>query len=151
MDRDAIGEQLRIEQELLKNIVGGLRKALDWTPQQAGASRRLSTLRFVTESFGRHFERLMAIHEFDGYMCYVTQESPHLQQAVDALKAENDRLQDELRRVISRLERLSPTDLAALNRTSDDLRQIIRKYDERAEKEWALLQEAFFRVEGGPG
>lgn len=151
MDRDAIGEQLRIEQELLKNIVGGLRKALDWSPEQAGASRRLSTLRFITESFGRHFERLMAIHAHDGYMSYVLHEHPHLQQAVDALRSENDVLQDELWRVVSRLERLTPADLESINTTTDDLRQILRKYDARSEKEWGLLQEAFFRVNGGPG
>lgn len=151
MERKDIAAQIRIEHELLKNIVGGLRKALDWSPEQAGASRRLSTLRFITESFGRHFERLMAIHAHDGYMSYVLHESPHLQPAVDELKAENDRLQDDLWRVVSRLERLSPNDIEAVKATTDELRQILKKNDERSQKEWGLLQEAFFRDEGGLG
>ena len=47
-----------IEQELLRHVMEGLRLSTTWQVRGPDASRKLSTLRFVTGSFQRHLERL---------------------------------------------------------------------------------------------
>ena len=68
MDRQDIAEQTRVEQELLRHVMEGLRLSTTWQVLGPDASRKLSTLRFVTGSFQRHLERLLALEEYDGFM-----------------------------------------------------------------------------------
>ncbi len=151
MDRQSIKKQLEIEHALIDNIVASLRSALDWKTEPSNASRKLSTLRFVAETFHRHLERLMAIHEYDGYMSCVVQLSPHLAPAVEVLKHDHAQLREEIIRVATRLERAPAEDPAAVENLSDSLQAVLATYDKHNEMEAELLQESFLRDVGGPG
>ena len=126
MDRHDMTEQIREEQELLRHHMEGMRLSTTWQVQGPDASRKLSTLRFVTGSFQRHLERLLALEEDDGF-------------------------RSEARRVVQRLEPLPATDPAALEEVGRELVALLDRIERHNRKEMALLLEAFERDEGGEG
>jgi hypothetical protein len=151
MDRQDIADQTRIEQDLLRQIMEGLRISTGWQVRGPDASRKLSTLRFATGSFQRHLERLLALEEHDGFMDKVLACAPQLGRATRALRAEHDSFRGEAGRIAQELERLEPTDLAALETVGGELVALLARIEGHNRKELALLLEAFARDEGGEG
>ena len=49
---------------------------LGWTVDRDGFTRKLSSVRFFTELYHRHLERLFALEEVDGYMVSVARLNP---------------------------------------------------------------------------
>jgi hypothetical protein len=149
MDRQDVARQTKVEHELLRHLIEGLRATVAWPVPGPDASRKLSTLRFIAQSFQRHLERLLAVEEYEGYMGLVREASPRLSRAADALRAEHEPFRTEAGRVVLRLERLPGTDPAALGRVCDDLLALLGRIEQHSRKEMALLQEAFGQDEGG--
>ena len=151
MDRHDIAEQIRVEQELLRHVMEGLRLSTTWQVRGPDASRKLSTLRFVTGSFQRHLERLLALEEYDGFLDQVPACAPRLARAAAALRAEHDGFRSEARRVVQQLERLQATDVDALEKAGGELVALLDRIARHNRKEMALLLEALGRDEGGEG
>jgi hypothetical protein len=151
MDRQEVARQTQVEHEMLKHIMEGLRVTTGWQVHGPDASRKLSTLRFVTQSFQRHLERLLALEEHDGYMDLLATCEPRLSRAADVLRAEHEYFRAEARRMAHRLEQVTATDRAALGGVCDDLLALLRRIEEHSGKEIHLLQEAFGRDDGGEG
>jgi len=151
MNRQDVSQQTQVEHEMLRLIMEGLRITVGWQMPGPNASRKLSTLRFNTQSFQRHLEHLLTLEEYDGYMDLVPTIAPRLSRAKDALRAEHDAFRKEARQMVQRLEALSATEPAALGQAGDDLLLLLRNIEEHSRKEIALLQEAFTRMDGGEG
>jgi hypothetical protein len=149
MDRQDVARQTKVEHELLQYLIQGLRATAAWPVPGPDAARKLSTLRFIGQSFQRHLEHLLAAEEYDGCMGLVQESAPRLGRAVDALKAQHEHFRTEARRIVLRLERLSNTDPAALDQVCADLLALLGQIEEHNRKEMALLQEAFKQDEGG--
>jgi len=98
MNQD-ITQQTEVESKMFGLLMEGLRSTLAWKVQGADFSRKLSTLRFMAQSFQRHLERLFSLEEYDGYMDLVTKTSPRLSRTVDALKLEHDQFRTGIRRI----------------------------------------------------
>ncbi len=139
MDRQDIAEQTRIEQELLRHVMDGLRLSTTWQVQGPDASRKLSTLRFVMGVFQRHLERLLALEEYDGFMDKVGACAPHLSRVTVALRAEHDRFRAEVGRLAQHLERLPATDQAALEKVGGELLALLDRIEGHNRKELALI------------
>src|SRR5260370_35079482 len=92
MGHHDLAQQTLVENGMLMLIREGLRNTLAWSVQDAGIPRKLSTLRFITQSFQRHLERVLALEEHDGYMDLVLHESPRLCNTVTAWKLAPDQL-----------------------------------------------------------
>jgi hypothetical protein len=151
MDRHDIADQIRVEQELLRHVMEGLRLSTTWQVRGPDASRKLSTLRFVTESFQRHLERLLALEEDDGFLDMELVRAPRLARATAALRAEHDGFRSEARRVVQRLEPLPATDPLTLEEVGGVLVALLDRNEGHNRKEMALLLEALGRDEGGEG
>ena len=151
MDRQDIADQTRIEQELLRHVMEGLRLSTAWQVQGPDASRKLSTRRFVTASLQRHLERLLALEEDDGFLDQVPACAPRLARAAAALRAEHDGFRSEARRVVQRLEPLPATDPAALEEVGRVLVALLDRIEGHNRQEMALVQEALLRDEGREG
>jgi len=91
-----LAQQTVIEQNMLMLLIEGLRNTLAWKVRGTDFVRKLSTLRFVTQSFQRHLEHVLALQEYDGYMDLVLQVSPQLRNVVAALRQEHDQFRKEL-------------------------------------------------------
>jgi hemerythrin-like domain-containing protein len=151
MTNQDIAQQISIEHGMLKNITDALRLALGWQMQGDDLSRKLSTVRFISQSLQRHLEHLMGLEEYDGYMDMVAESTPHLARRVDGLRNEHDQLRRMVNRVVPRLERASHSDHEEVDKLCAELVGLVDKLDEHNKKETALLQEALGRDGGGEG
>jgi hemerythrin-like domain-containing protein len=144
-------QQALIEHRLLRHLVDGLRATLEWQAAGDDFARKLSTLRFVSQSFQRHLERLLALEEYDGYLDDVAATTPQLARMVDALRRDHDQLRQATRRAVYRLEQVSSLDEAEFAGICDDLADLLDRVEAHSSKEVRLLQEAFHRDIGGEG
>ena len=142
-------QQALIEHGLLRHLVDGLQATLGWQASGGDFSRSLSTLRFISQSFQRHLERLLALEEYDGYLDEVAATSPHLARQVDALRGEHTWLRETTRRIVHRLD--CPPDEAEFAGICDDLAELLQRVEKHSRKEVTLLQETFDRDIGGEG
>jgi hemerythrin-like domain-containing protein len=132
-------------------IMEGLHKTLSWKTSGDDFARKLSTLRFISQSFQRHLERVLALEEFDGYMDLVLQSSPGAAKTVDGLRQEHEQFRKEARHIVLRFERVARTDGEAFAHICDDLVGLLNRLAAHDKKEASLIQEAFARDEGGEG
>jgi hypothetical protein len=144
-------QQTTVEHEALKHITSALRTVMDWHPSGDEFSRKLSSLRFIAQSFQRHLERLMALKEQDGYMADALAEKPNLAEKAMALLAEHDQFDESLHRLLLKLEQVSATDKKAIDAACHDFEELLIKLDDHHRREAELMQEAFLRDEGGHG
>ncbi len=144
-----IAQQTLVEHETLKHITGSLRTILSWHAEQTGAARKLSSLRFVVQSFQRHLERLMALEEYDGYMSAVVQAKPRLSAEVQDLREEHGSFRTTLNRLVGRFEQLSPTEQSCFDAACEDLATLLQSVDAHSSREVHLLQDALLQDEGG--
>jgi hypothetical protein len=149
MDHHEVTQQMKVEQGLLQFLIEGLRATVAWQAPGPDVSRKLSSMRFIAESFQRHLERLLALEEYDGYMEVVRASCPRLDRATDDLRAEHERFRTEARWIVHRLERLPGTNPAALDQVCADLLALLERIEDHNQKEMALVQEAFEQDEGG--
>ena len=151
MSNQDIAQQISIENGMLKHITEALRLAVGWQIHEADLSRKLSTVRFISQSLQRHLEHLMALEEYDGYMDLVLATSPHLSRTVEGLRQEHEQLRAAICQIVLRLEGLAAGDPAAFARVCDDFRGLLQKVEEHNRREGILWQEAFKRDGGGEG
>ena len=151
MDHLAIPQQVLVEHQTLAYVTSALRATMGWKYQGTDLSRKLSSLRFVGQSFQRHLKHLMELEEEDGYMAVVLADRPELTDEVEALRQEHDQFRKSLNRILARLRRVAPTDHEAFTKISDDLSGLLGKLDQHSRKEIDLLQHALLEDEGGEG
>lgn len=151
MDRQVVARQTQVEHEMLKHVMEGLRITVSWQVEGTDATRKLSTLRFMLQSFQRHLERLLGLEEHEGYMDLVLDTDPRLARATELLRTEHQTFRTEAHRLVQQLERMQDTDLDGLSEVCSNLLVLLRKIDSHSGKEIALLQEAFARDRGGEG
>jgi hypothetical protein len=151
VDAKDIAQQTQVEQELLHHLARGLRSTAAWRVQEPDASRKLSTLRFVSQSFQRHLERLLALEEYEGYMELIVNAAPRLGRRTEALRGEHEDFRAEARRIVQELELLPATDLPSLGQVCDDLLGLVIRIEDHNKTEMALIQEALGRHDGGEG
>ena len=149
MDAHAIAEQARIEHEILKHITNALQVSLAWDTGGAGFTRKLSSVRFVTQSLQRHLDRQLALEECDGYMSVVLETHPDWSDRIDWLKREHDEIRSSINRIVANLESLSHLDESAFDEACDDIRNLLDQLAEHGKKEGELLEEAFLQEEVG--
>jgi hypothetical protein len=151
MGHHDLAQQTLVENGMLMLIREGLRNTLAWTVQDTGIPRKLSTLRFITQSLQRHLERVLALEEYDGYMDLVLHESPRLSNTVDALKLDHEQLRKDAIHIVLQFEQVSPADTELFGRVCDELAGLLNRLDAHNKKEATLMQEAFARDGGGEG
>jgi hypothetical protein len=151
MNYPDVAKQTRIETDLLKILIEGLRSTLAWDVRDGRFTRKLATLRFITHSFQRHMEHLMALEEYDGYMGIVLETKPNLERAVNALKQDHDEFRKSLGRILHQIDLVAPSDQVTFNRICNDLKTLLLKLEVHTKKEADILREAFEQEEGGEG
>jgi hypothetical protein len=151
MTQHEFAQQTAVENGLMKSLCDGLRAALAWDASEEEFSRKLSTVRFIFQSFQRHLERLMSLEEVDGYMDSVLQTNPHLSKAVASLKEDHGRFRLATGRTAQQLERISASDFDAFAAVCDDMSEILQQLDEHTNDEAKLFLEGFEQEEGGEG
>ena len=151
MQLDEIAKQAAIEHEMLKHIAAALRATMQWEPTGDDISRKLGSLRFISQSFQRHLDHVMALEEYDGYMNVVTESYPEYTERTEKLRCDHDRFREALGRVNYRLEHITPADVAAFRENCAKLAKLLEEINDHNQRETELIQEAFFEDVGGEG
>lgn len=151
MGHRAIQQQVLVEHETLAHVVSALRNTMSWHTDGLGFSRKLSSLRFVGESFQRHLKHLMQLEKAEGYLSVVTTERPELSEQVRTLRKEGVSFRKEVREILARLKKLSGENQEEFIAAVADLSALLDRLDEHHRREIELLQEALLRDEGGEG
>ena len=134
--------QTRVEHDMLAHARDALASTLDWQTVGETFTRKLSSLRFAVKAYHEHLERVLAIEECDGYIDFICEESPWLTERVNQLRAEHDDFRAEINEIATKLDRLLPTDHAALNAMSRRIQVLLEAFTNHSERELALLQTA---------
>ena len=145
-------QQAAVEHEALRHIISALRTVLDWKPAADDVPRKLSSLRFIAQSFQRHLERLMALKEQDGYMTDAVEQMPSLSEKVQALLREHDQFEENTPPLVLRLEhRVRQRPRQNREALGTELEELLMKLDDHHRREAELMQEAYLRDTGGHG
>lgn len=151
MVHDEVAQQAYIEHEMLKHIAGALRATMEWKLSGEDLSRKLSSLRFIGESFQRHLEHVFDLEEYDGYMAVVTESHPHLHEKTAVLREEHDQIRRRVRGVLHNLRRLESDDAPAFADACRELLSLLDHLNDHNHREMSLIQEAITCDMGGEG
>ncbi len=151
MDQEFLIQQIKVESRALEHVSRALEAALGWSTEGTGLSRKLSSVRFLTESYQRHVERLFALEEIDGFMESVSRLNPELTNQVDKLELEHDRFRTAIRASVVRIDLASPNQLADFDSICAEILTTINQVLEHLRRENELLMESFQRDTGGEG
>jgi hemerythrin-like domain-containing protein len=146
-----IAAQMVVEHQMLKNIVEGLRLAIDMKPDGDTFARKLHTIHFISLSLRRHLDHMLALEERDGYMDAVVNLNPSLARRVEALRGEHEQFRKASQQVVHGLEAVAPTDQATFHSVCAEVLAFLQRLEDHTRKEVALVQEAFERDQGGEG
>jgi hypothetical protein len=149
MNQELLIQQTKVESRALEHVTRALEVMLGWDVDPDGFTRKLLSVRFFTELYHRHVERLFALEEVDGYMESVGRLNPRLNGQVDALHRQHEAFRIAIRRLGVRLELSSPTNFAEFDATCAELRKTINEILEHLRREQELLVESFNRDTGG--
>jgi Hemerythrin HHE cation binding domain len=144
-------QQTKVESQALEHVTQALEVAIAWVVDGDDISRKLSSVRFLTESYQRHFERLFALEEVDGYMESIAQLNPELASQVDGLKEEHEQFRDAIRKTVLRLDQASPVNPANFSVICEKLRTVINQIMQHIHQENELLVESVQQDTGGEG
>jgi hypothetical protein len=151
MDQELLIQQINVESQALEHTTQALEAALGWSIDGTGFSRKLSSVRFLTESYQRHVERLFALEEIDGFMESISRLNPDLTNRVDKLELEHEKFRAAIRESLVRIDSASSNQLAEFDATCQQLRTTINEVLEHLRRENELLMESFLRDTGGEG
>jgi hypothetical protein len=134
--------QNQVEHQMLNNAKDAVLAVLDWKTEGEMFSRKLSSLRFATDTFQTQLKRIFALEEHDGYMNVVLEAGAHFGEKVGRFKGEHERLRNDLELIVTQLERLMPNDHPGLGSLCQLLHKVIRRCEDHAQREAVLVQDA---------
>jgi hypothetical protein len=151
MNHKLLIEQTKVESDALEHVTRALDNMLSWTVTSDGFARKLSSVRFFTELYQRHLERLFALEEIDGYMESVLKLNPELACKIAGLKQEHELFRAALRETVLRLDLALPNQPADFDRTCVQLQNTINLVLDHLQRESELLVDSLDRDTGGEG
>lgn len=149
MDQALLIQQTKVESHALEHVTRALEVMLGWDVAGDGYARKLASVRYFTEQYQRHLERLFALEEIDGYMESVSRLNPELASQVEGLKREHEQFRAALRKTVLQIELASPARLEEFEATCIDLRSTINQVLDHLRQENELLVESLHRDTGG--
>jgi CRP-like cAMP-binding protein len=151
MNYELLIQQTKMESQALEHVTRALEVVLGWIVEGGDYSRKLSSVRFLTESYQRHLERLFALEETDGFLKGISRLNPELASQVDHLEQEHEQVRAEVRQLVMRVDLSLPTQQVEFDATCVQLRITINQVLEHLHREGELLVKSFQRDIGGEG
>jgi hypothetical protein len=149
MNQELLFEQTKVESQALEHTTRALEEAIKWAVDGSDFFRKLSSVRFFTELYQRHLERLFALEEIDGYMDGIARLNPELIHQVDDLHQQHEQFRAAVRKIVVRLDLAAPNHVEEIEATCVELRKTINEILEHLRRERELLVESVQRDTGG--
>lgn len=151
LDRNSQACTAWVEHQVLNHVKDALRVTVNWKVPSIGVPQKLSSLRFVLQSFQRHLHRVMDLEECDGYMEFVAESKPNLQPRIERLQQDHGQFREELSRLLPHVAELSDYQADELEKICEEISELLEHVDRHDSEEIDLLQESTLLDEGGEG
>ena len=106
----ALSEQARVEFAILLGTEEALRAAFNWFVQPGLLIHKISTLRFLANSFGHHLTRIIAIADHGSSLHRDSEPDPYMISNIQDLRFVLHSFRSEVENAVVRLDFLSPSD-----------------------------------------
>jgi hypothetical protein len=142
----SLAHQTLVEHQILEHVKDALRLTLEMKASASSLSRKLSSVRFMTQSFQRHLERLFDLEEDGGYMDLVQQRRPELFNEAARLRHEHAEFRQLLGQIAPALGQMSVDPVGQVeeerfNSICHKLHDLLDRLDEHEAKEIDLLEQ----------
>ncbi len=95
-----------VEHQIMEHIKDALRLTLEGRVGPTAQGRKLESVRFMADSFERHFQRLICLEEEGGYILAECDREPHLADLVVSLRDEHAEFRQELDQTLKAIHSL---------------------------------------------
>ena len=143
MRQNATAEQLRLELRVLAQIRKALGLAVQAEIRRATVEQWLERACFVSESFSRHWHRLLAVERDGGSYKFATNCRPGLAARAERLHSEHEALGEELDKTIAATRQLSSENLANVRASKQHLTGLVERLDWHIQQERELWTDVF--------
>jgi len=143
--------QALAEHDLVEHVKEALRLAMSWNLREVGLARKLTSVRFCTESLARHLQLLMEMEEQGGYLDDVGEQKPHLSDRAERLGMEHGVIRSETTRVLGLVQAATPEDDEGFAEACRELELLLARLDDHESRERELFFELYCEDEGGEG
>ena len=143
--------QFIIENQVLNHVKAALRKTLASREDLMGLDRKVSTVRFVTESLVRHLHRLLDMEDDDQEQVPVNEIKPHLVTTAAALQAEHMEFRQQLNHLAEGVSEITPENEPQFDEFCKELLAFLDRLDKHESAELQMLQELHNSDVGGEG
>jgi len=148
---DARFYQFTVENQVLDHVKTALRKTLASDEDRMGLERKVSTVKFVTESLVRHLYRLLDLEDETEAADPIEELKPHLADKASALQFEHGQFRAILREMSDQVRGISSDNEPHFDGFCRDLLAFLDRLDQHEARELAILQELHNADEGGEG
>ena len=136
-----LAHETLIEHQIMEHIKEALRLALDARGWPSALGRKLASVRFMADSFERHFLRLLDLEEDGGYMLAECERAPQLSAQVTALREEHTEFRQELDQTLQALRLQAGDDEGRFEGLCRTLQSLLERIDVHDAKEVELLEQ----------
>lgn len=140
--------QTWMEHQSLEHIKRALRVTLEWQTPSISLQRKRQSVRFATESFARHLQRLMRIEEEDGYMRMVVDAKPNKGRLIESLRDDHTRFRRDIELLLIELDELGDWQEEQFDALCERISRLLDEVDRHDHDEVRLLQDALLLDEG---
>jgi hypothetical protein len=148
---DARFYQFTVENQVLDHVKSALRKTLASDEDRMGLERKVSTVKFVTESLVRHLIRLLDLEDETEAADPIAENKPHLAEKTAALQFEHSQFRAVLQEMSDQARGISPDNEPHFDAFCRDVLAFLDRLDQHEARELAILQELHNAEEGGEG
>ena len=143
--------QFTIENQVLDHVKLALRNTLTSDTERMGLERKVSTVKFVTESLHRHLERLLDWEDEAGLVDPNELDKPHLIEKAGLLQREHQKIREMLNSLASTVAELTPEEETYFDAYCRDALAFLDQLDRHEKSEMLVLQQIYNDDEGGEG
>ena len=151
MQSDARYYQFTIENQVLDHVKKALRNTLTADAERMGVDRKVSAVRFVTESLARHLERLLDLEDEVGLVDPREVDKPHLVERASILQREHTSIRSMLLNLSEAAAELGTEQEPYFQAYCRNAIAFLDQLDRHEQAEMSILQQIYNDDEGGEG
>lgn len=137
------------EHDLIEHVKSALRLALAWDADDVGLNRKITSVRFCTESLARHMYLVFEIEEQEGELDEIADNRPNLFEAANLLRHEHESLRASLAAAVALVGQQSADNPLAFAQCCEELETLLSHLDRHEAGERKLLFDMYWEEEGG--
>jgi hypothetical protein len=140
-----LAHETLVEHQIMEHIKDALRLTLDTKAWPAAHGRKLAGVRFMAESFERHFLRLLDLEEKNGYMLAECERAPDLAARMQVLRQEHTEFRLQLNETLQALRSLAENEEGRFEALCRTLQSLLQRIDTHDAREVELLEQSLIQ------